>query len=319
MVIRRAAWGLTLLCVSVPAFAQKTDFSSLLANKDVPFMLKLKDLSGDWRRMKFTGTAMAGTGMEGFASMLSSLGPLMQAGMMSEMGKPGGAAGGAGMDAMMPAMMSMFGNMFGGGEPIYYTKGQTVEMGTETFIIAYRHKKPENNFMQALMGAAAKEGEPAGDKPKENGKEPDITKMMEDGKLSAESDLSVVLLNTKSIGMLHDLRPFDMQKEIEEAKSANGLADLMMAGMKGGGEAIAPEGAAEPVSVEADIQELLNDDSKLAVPGNKITVKVEDNVIVLSGSVKTAQMKQRATNLTNNEIKLLGGGYTVRNEIQVVK
>lgn len=293
--------------------AQKTDFSGLLANKDVPFSLKLKDLNSDWRRMKYTGLVMAGSGMEGFASMLGNLGPLMQMGMMSELGKPGGkgnGGGAGGMDAMMPAVMSMLGGMFGGGgDPVYYTKGQTVEMGTETFIVAYRHKKPETNFMQMMMEA----GKPGG------GKEPDMAKMMDAGKLSADSDLSVTLINSKSVGMMHDLRQFDMQKEIEEAKSANALADLMMADKGNGGKPaeIAEDVHTEPVSVEADLKQMLADDATLGKSGNTVSVKIEDNVVVLSGTVKTAQLKQRATNLVQKEIKTLGGGYTVRNEIKI--
>lgn len=313
MKLKHTLIGAILLCSCLPAFAQKTNFGDVISGKAAPPTLKLKDLTGDWQRMKFVGLTMTGSGMEGLTNLMSSLGPLMQAGMMSEMGK-GAAKNAGGMDAMMPAMASMFGGMFGGGDPVYYTKGQVMELGYETFLITYRHKQPKMDFMQMMMAA---------DKPGAGGKADDPAKMMEAGKLNPDSELAINLINTKAIGMINDLRPFDMQKEIDEAKAAGGLADLLAAGMKAdGGKADVPGDAhAEPVaaaaSVEEDISSEFEDDASLSKPGNKITVKVTDNVVILSGTAATAQMKQRAVNIANRKIKELGGGYTVRNEIKV--
>ena len=323
MKLKLAVIGFSLICCSGAAFAQKTDIASVISGKDAPATLKLKDLTGDWRRMKFIGTTMTGSGMEGLMGLMSNLGPLMQAGMMSEMGKGAAknAGGGAGMDAMMPAMASMFGGMFGSGDPVYYTKGQTVELGSETFLITYRHKAPKMDFMQMMMGV---------DKPGAGGKAADAkandpAKMMEAGKLNPDSDLAINLINTKAIGMINDLRPFDMQKEIEEAKAANGLADLMAAGMKENegakvneaGKEIEASPASASESVESEIDLTLKTDATLGKASNGIKVKVVDNVVILTGSVKTAQLQQRAVNLSNRKIKEMGGGYTVRNEIKV--
>ena len=314
MKLKQTLIGMTLLCVSTSAFAQKTDFSSVIANKDIPFTLKLKDLSGDWRRMKIVGTMMTGSGMEGLTSMIGSLGPLMQMGMMSEMGKGAkGAAKDKGMDAMMPMMASMMGGMFGG-EAIYYTKGQTVEMGSETFIVTYRHKKPDVNLGQMMLGVA---------KPGEGEKAPDPAKMMEAGKLNPESEVTLNLLNTKAIGTINDLRPFDMQKEIDEAKAGMAFAEMVGAG--GGEKAveIAPDEKASdaveaaPMSILGEVQRVIANDATVGKFADAIQSRVENNVVILTGTVKTAQQKARITNLVNREIKAIGGSYTLRNSIMV--
>ncbi len=102
MKLKHILIGSTLLCCSVSAFAQKVNFSAVISGKDAPATLKLKELNGDWRRMKFVGLTMTGSGMEGLTNLMSNLGPLMQVGMMSEMGKGAAknAGGGAGMDAI---------------------------------------------------------------------------------------------------------------------------------------------------------------------------------------------------------------------------
>lgn len=315
MKLKQTLIGAGLLCCSAAAFAQKTDFSSVIANKDIPFTLKLKDLSGDWRRMKIVGTMMTGSGMESLTSMMGSLGPLMQMGMMSEMGKGAkGAAKDKGMDAMMPMMASMMGGMFGG-EPIYYTKGQTVEMGSETFIITYRHKKPDMNLGQMMLGAA----KPGGG----GGEAPDPAKMVEEGKLNPESDITLNLLNTKAIGTINDLRPFDMQKEIDEAKAGMAFAEMIGAG--GGGEAVEAVAVEKAAAVEPPDAESVNILDKVSdaisadatVSKFAISVVLKDNVVILIGNVKTAQQKARITNLAQRELKKIGGGYTLRNNITV--
>jgi len=312
MKLKQTLIGTALLYCSAFAFAQKTDFPSVIANKDTPFTLKLKDLSGEWRRMKIVGTVMTGSGMEGLSSMMGSLGPLMQAGMMSEMGK--GAAKDKGMDAMMPAMMSMMGGMFGGGDPIYYTKGQTVELGSETFVVTYRHKKPAMDFAQMMLGVAKPgEGNDKGDDP---------MKIMEAGKLNPDSDLTLNLLNTKAIGTINDLRPFDIQKEIEEAKAGMAFAEMLGAGGGGAaGEGAKPDEEiaveAEPVSILGEVMRAISADATVNKFADDIKARVENNVVIMTGNVKTAQQKARITNLVQREIKAIGGGYTLRNNLTV--
>src|SRR5579872_5142548 len=110
---RFSSW-LLCLALAIPAAGQNIDFQQLIAGKDYPFSLKLKDLNGDWRRMSIGSTDGSKGGM---SDMLSQL---MQMGAMSGMGKDKNDAA----SAMMG--MSLLGGLFGGGggskEPVYYTR-----------------------------------------------------------------------------------------------------------------------------------------------------------------------------------------------------
>jgi hypothetical protein len=198
-----------VLTLSAPAFAQGTDFQQLFSGKDFPQTLKLKELNSDWRRVNI-GIAGASKG-----GLMDMLGPLIQAGMAADSGK------GKGKDDPAAAMigMSLFSSLFGGGEtkePIYYTKGQTVAVGSETFLLAYHFQKPETNFMQLAADA------------EKSGKDPDMTKLADEGKLNPESDLMISLVNVKSITTLNSIHPFDMAQEIaDSAKGGGGLMDLI--------------------------------------------------------------------------------------------
>src|SRR5262249_7381052 len=153
----------------------------------------LKDLNADWRHI-VVESKESGKGMG------DTLGPLMQIGMMSEMGKQGGNSSNA-MGAMM-GMMFM-GSLFGGGglggdsAAVYYTKGQTLTLAGNSFIVAYRAKKNQANFLTLIAEAE-----------KTPGKEPDFAKLM-GGKLTPESPLSLCLLNMKTVAGISDIRPFD--------------------------------------------------------------------------------------------------------------
>lgn len=207
--MKRLAGALLLLTLVTPAFAEGTDFQQLFAGKEIPQTLKLKDLGGEWRRVNI-GIAGASKG-----GLMDMLGPLMQAGMMSDNGKT------KGKDDPAAAMigLSLFSSLFGGGEtkePVYYTKGQTTTVAGETFLLTYRFEKPSMN----LMSLAAES--------EKNGKDPDFSKMASDGKLTPESDLTLSLINVKSINTLNSIKPFDMAQEIaDSAKGGGSLMELM--------------------------------------------------------------------------------------------
>ncbi len=206
--MKRLASAALFLALAAPALGQGMDFQQLLSGKEVPNALKLKDLNGDWRHLTI-GTTDAAKG--GLGDMM---GPLMQAGMMADKGK--------GKEDPAAAMlgMSFFSALFGGGgesqKPVYYTKGQTVTVGGETFLLAYRYQKPAVNFMQLAMES---------DK---TGKDPDAGKMAAAGKLTPDSALTLSLINVKTITTLADIRPFDIDQEIaESASTGGGLMDLI--------------------------------------------------------------------------------------------
>jgi hypothetical protein len=159
--------GGLLLTLVLPASGQNMEFAQLLTGKEVPLTLKLKELNSEWRSLSIGGSDDK--------NEMNMLQQLMQMGMMSEIGKDKGKAPGGNdpMTAMLGMQMlgGMFGGMFGGGSaPVYYTQGRTVGLGGETFLVTYRYKQPEMNFLQLAMQADQKKAE-----------QPDFAKMMEAG------------------------------------------------------------------------------------------------------------------------------------------
>src|SRR5438132_8006453 len=130
---------LLTLAVSAQASAQTTTFEQILSGKDYAHTLKLRDLTPDWRRLTIsTSDSPAGGGSS------DTMSQLMQAGMMGQQGGPNSK-----QDAMGAMLgLSLFGGLLGGrsaNAPVYYTRAQTVTLGGETFLVAYRFQKPEVN------------------------------------------------------------------------------------------------------------------------------------------------------------------------------
>ena len=231
--VRLLMAGAALLALATAAGAQDSGLQRLLSGKDIPLNMKMKDLGGDWKRVTI---AMVGGQAGGMGDMMSQL---MQAGMMSEAGKKGGGGPSDALGAMVG--MSMLGGMLGGGtdskQPAYYTTGQVISLGGETFLIAYQYKAEKPNLMQLAMDAE-KSGE----------KEPNWAKMTEAGKMSGESAAELTLINMKSIGSLSGIRTFDLAREIAESQPAGGLMDLFMMGAAGKEKApMLPATVATPV------------------------------------------------------------------------
>lgn len=198
--------------------AQDNGLTQLLGGKEVPHSMKMKEFGAEWKRIGIVNINSPQTGM---GDMMSQLMPAMMASSMSKQGggKPDDAAG-----AMLG--MSLLGGLFGGltGDskaPAYYTKGQTVGLGGETFLVAYQYKAEKPDFMKMAMES---------DKP--GGKEPDFTKMAEAGKMTENSTAELILVNMKSIGSISGIRAFDLKQEIAESQKAGGLMDLMALGAK---------------------------------------------------------------------------------------
>ncbi len=216
-----------LVILAVPARAQE-GLEALFTGKDFPPTLKLRDLNGSWRRFTVTTTDNQGSGND----MMSQL---MQIGMMSDAGK-----GGASDAIPTMAAMSLFGAA--GKEPVYYTTGRTITLGGDTFLVAYRYKAPQVNFMQLAM-----ESEKSG------GKAPDFAKLSEGLRMTPESAVSLSLVNIRAISSLNGLRPFDLDQEIaEDARSGGGMLDAL-ANQKGAAtrsgdaaRAARPAGSARP-------------------------------------------------------------------------
>ncbi len=230
--MKRLIVAVAILALGPAARAQETSFSQLLSGKDVPLSLKLKELNSDWKRVS---TIPIGGQQGGMSDLMNQL---MQAGMMSDAGKKGGGGPSDAAGAMLG--MSLLGGLFGGGAdsktPSQYTKGQTVDLGGEKFLVAYQLKAEKPNLMQLALESE-----------KQGGKEPDFSKLADSSKISGESAVELYLINMKSIGSLSGIRAFDLAAEIAESQKAGGLMDLMALGAAKEKATAKPTGAATSV------------------------------------------------------------------------
>ncbi len=156
--MRYRATILLALAVAAIAHAEKTTLKDFLADKTVPLTLQLKDLNSDWRRVNIGGAADA-------------------------------AAGPA------RAYTALLGLAGGGGGP-YYTKGDTVVLEGETYLIAYRAQTKPIDYATLLRGGMRAEQMPKPEPP------------------SPESLLALALVHLRTAGSLTDIRPFDLETEL---------------------------------------------------------------------------------------------------------
>lgn len=210
--------GLVMMSAVSPVTAQDNGLMQLLGGKEISHHMKMKEFGPDWKRISIANINSQSSGM---GDMMSQLMPAM---MMSEMGKKGVGKPDDAAGAMLG--MSLLGGLFGGltGDaklPAYYTKGQTVALGGETFLVAYQYKAEKPDFMKMAMES---------DKP--GAKDPDFSKIAESGKMTEESTAELYLINMRSIGSISGIRPFDLKQEIADSQKAGGLMDLMSLGAK---------------------------------------------------------------------------------------
>jgi hypothetical protein len=269
---RLAVLGL-LVTLALPAQGQNNtqslEFKDILYGNTVPLSLKLKDLNGDWRRV---GIAAPG----GSGNIMGSL-------MKGIFGAMLGGGGGGGTETSLTT---------------YYTKGQTVNIGGETFIVAYRAKLKQPDFAALIAESQQKDKEG-------KDKEPDLEKLKPE-KLNPDSTLTLSLLTLKSTGSLHDIRPFDMKQEIEESgKEDGGLGELMALGAaadkdkKAGtpGPIVNTVGPTVPSLQELapKVKGAIGKDSPLNRAPNTITVEVgADKALHLKGHVRSSALKVHA-------------------------
>lgn len=122
-----------------PSFA--AEVNELLSGKTFPLTMKLNQLNSEWRGLSISGQFEVGDWMQSFGTL--------------------------------------FGSLFGTGSSsnLYYTKGQTVTIGSETYMVAYR--------LQSTSG-----------------------------KVAPETTLALSLLNLRTIGSLNNIRSFNLEQEI---------------------------------------------------------------------------------------------------------
>jgi hypothetical protein len=137
----RLAISATIATIAIPtfthlSFAAEPTLSEILSGKTIPNTVKLKDLTPDWRILATNGQFELGSSMQSLFTSFTG--------------------------------MSLFGS--------YYTKGQTVSVAGESYIVAYSlQEKPE--------------------------------------KITGETPLGLSLLNMKTIGSLTNIHSFNLATE----------------------------------------------------------------------------------------------------------
>ncbi len=163
--MKRLLLIVTLWVVSVPSFAQTTDFMRLLQGKTNPPTLMLKDLGEGWRRYSFSPINPQGLG--GYLNFIY--------GMMGMVSPTEGARA--------------------------YTKGETVTIGDQLFLITYTLRaKSMNPLMMGNMEATR------------SALKPDA--------LTPDTKVYLSLINVKQSTGYFSIRAFDLQQEIKESEEA---------------------------------------------------------------------------------------------------
>jgi len=158
---------LLLALLAGPAAAQPLTLAEALSGKTLPLTLKLKDLDETWRRLSVG---------EGGAAL-----------------NPLAAIYGARAGALMSA-------------GVYYTRGQTVAIGGENYLVAYTAQTKPLDVSK--LSALLRSGQPA---------EPD--------RPTVQTTLALALLNLRTVGSLTDIRPFNLDYELTGNEAAAATAE----------------------------------------------------------------------------------------------
>jgi hypothetical protein len=224
--MRTAVAGLALTCAvltGAPVRAQGGEFAKLLSGREVPLSMKLKDLTPEWRRLKVASDVPAKGGLEGLMGQLAPLAAMMGSGKGPGKGNEGG--GGIPDAAAGLLGMSMLGGLFGGspaggadGQIVLFTRGQTITLGGETFLLGYQLQKGGKSLGDLALESA-----------KNGGKEPDFKKAADEGRPGADTVLTLSMLNLRGVKAFTEIRPFNLEQELAEASrvGGGGLLDLL--------------------------------------------------------------------------------------------
>ena len=165
---RLALLTLLALPVATNAIAENSTFPEVLAGKQYPLALRLQDLDESWRRVTVS----------------------------------------VGVDSFNPAALYRV-MMTGSFRPgVYYTKGQTVILGGETYLIAYRAQSKQAVDAQVMALAMRGGGAPP---------EPE--------KATAQTQLCLAMLNLRTTGSFNDIRAYNLDNETSDGDAAPGTEE----------------------------------------------------------------------------------------------
>jgi hypothetical protein len=175
-----------LLIFTLPHSSPGADFEALFSGKTHPLSVKLSDLNDDWRRFTLHTAGNANGNIS-----------------VSVNGTTGNSASSQNNVADIT------------GSRTYLTKGQTVSVGDQIYLVAYRLPGSGLDLSGLIQALAAKA--PPTPTP-----------------LTAETALPLSLLDLKSIGSLDDIRAFDLKREIAESeKLAQTIANALKSAAAG--------------------------------------------------------------------------------------
>ncbi|MHB9131071.1 MAG: hypothetical protein ACYDBB_08285 [Armatimonadota bacterium] len=155
---------LAALCATLPAFSQAVTLMDLLSGKSVPLSLQVKELNGEWRRITLDDQS-----------------------------------GGPSQVMMMMAMMEQIGMV----QHTFYTKGQTITLSEQMYLIAYAPPQPAIDLTAIRNGGMPPMRDP----------------------LTAETKLTLSLLNLRTAGSITDIRPFKLEDELKMGDEQRKLLD----------------------------------------------------------------------------------------------
>lgn len=186
-------------------------------------------------------------------------------------------------------------------DAVYYTQAQTVAIGAEIYLVAYRPllKQPD---MTALM----MQGQNIG-----NG-QPRPEQIIPE-KLTLDSNVSLSLLNVKKISGMADIRAFDAAQEVAERQASDkALLDMIQANAAQNNPAV---NAPLPEVIAPKIRTFISADKTLAAKENSIVVEEGENSITLSGYVTSAKVKEYAGHVVRKYFKDNGLGFNLNNQL----
>jgi hypothetical protein len=301
--------------LTLPAFTQESGLQPLANSTMTPPIIKLKDMGQGWMRVKIKMQGDSAASKSEPTNPLSALFGLSGGGGMSSEDSGSLAA-----LAFLPAIMSALGMITGDDAaptPNYYSKGQTITLGSETFMVVYRQQQPEFDLMKLFMES------------EKTGQEPDFKQLAEQSKLTEDSEMSLSLINVRAIASLKDIRPFELEREIAESASRYTMWDLFamneagkeQSGMEGEEGDIATEAVPEAELSTSVLASMVNaairGDEKLSAKGNHIRAEAGENSMILRGTVINSNIKARATNIARQTLQDFDSNLRIENQLSV--
>lgn len=178
---------------AAPSLGNVGDIGNVTSGKALPLTLKLSELGDNWRQLNISPQL---EGLEGNAKAIHDLNNFNNT---SQQPDP---------DEQMQTLV----NLLGSGAGMYFTQGQTVTTGDNTFLVAYhaRFNPPE---LKALFASTEKKNPVT----TTQNRVTTATKPLEQYLRTRTLDLA--LLNLRQVGTMSNIQPFNMETQIANLRA----------------------------------------------------------------------------------------------------